>query len=127
MLQSLNWETLQACMVNMRLSIIYKAYYNLAIFPLLQYATPTTIHIRGHNIKFILPHWSKDVFKHSFLPVTLRAWNALPEAAVEADTLSHFKASLPGAPNCFYPALSGSVIVNCKLFSFSGITSHRQY
>ena len=51
------------------------------------------------NIKFILPHCSKDVFKHSFLPVTLRAWNALPQVAVEADTLNQFKASLPGATN----------------------------
>ncbi len=69
---------------------------NLAMFPLLQYAIPTTIHTRGHNIKFIC---SKGVYKHSFLPVTLRAWNALPQAAVEADTLNQFKASLPGATN----------------------------
>ncbi len=97
MLQALNWETLQARRVNMRLCIIYKAYYNLAMFPLLQYATPATIHTRGHNIKFILPHCSKDVYKHSFLPVVLRSWNALPQAAVEAATLDQFKASLPGA------------------------------
>ena len=99
MLQTLNWETLQARRVNMRLCIIYKAYYNLAMFPLLQYATPATIHTRGHNIKFILPHCSKDVYKYSFLPVVLRSWNALPQAAVEAATLDQFKASLPGATN----------------------------
>ncbi len=51
MFQSLNWETLQARRVNMCLWIIYKSYYNLAMFPVLQYATPTTIHTRGHNIK----------------------------------------------------------------------------
>ena len=46
MLQPLNWETLQACRVNiyMHLCIIYKAYHNLAMFPLLQYATPATLH-----------------------------------------------------------------------------------
>ncbi len=53
MVQSLNWETLQARRLNMRLCMVYKAYYNLAMFPLLQYATPATIHTRGHNLKFI--------------------------------------------------------------------------
>ena len=33
MLQSLNWKSLQPCRVNMRLCIIYKACYNLAMFP----------------------------------------------------------------------------------------------
>ena len=56
MLQSLDWETLESRRFNMRLCIIYKAYYNLAIFPLSDYATPITVQTRGNNIKFILPH-----------------------------------------------------------------------
>ena len=96
MLQSLDWETLESRRFNMRLCIIYKAYYNLAIFPLSDYATPITVQTRGNNIKFILPHCSKDVFKHSFLPAALRGWNALPQSAVEATSLELFKASLPG-------------------------------
>ncbi len=99
MLQSLNWETLQSRRVNMRLCIIYKAYHILAMFPLLDYATLQTVQTRGHNIKFILSHCSKDVYKHSFLPVALRGWNALPQSSVEAVTLTQFKASLPGATN----------------------------
>ena len=51
----------------MRLCISYKSYHNLAMFPLLDYATLSTIHT--HNLKFILPQCSKDVYKHSFLPV----------------------------------------------------------
>ena len=96
MLQSLDWETLESRRFNMRLCIIYKAYYNLAIFPLSDYTTPITVQTRGNNIKFILPHCSKDVFKHSFLPAALRGWNALPQSAVEATSLELFKASLPG-------------------------------
>ena len=34
-------------------------------------------HAEYSNIKVILPHCSKDVFKHSFLPGALRGWNAL--------------------------------------------------
>ncbi len=98
-LQSLNWETLQSRRVNMRLCIIYKAYYNLAMFPLLDSATLQTVQTGGHNIKFILPHCSKDVYKHSFLSVALRGWNALPLSVVESATLTQFKASFPGATN----------------------------
>ena len=43
----------------MRLCIIYKAYYNLAMFPLLDYATPVTVQTRDNNIKFILPTAAK--------------------------------------------------------------------
>ena len=96
MLQSLNWETLESCRFNMHLCIMYKAYYNLAMFPLLDYATPVTVQTWGNNTKFILPHCSKDVFKHSFLPAALIGWNALPQSAVEATSLELFKASLPG-------------------------------
>ena len=96
MLQSLNWETLESRRFNMHLCIIYKAYYNLAMFPLLDYATPVTVQIQGNNMKFILPHCSKDMFKHSFLPAELRGWNALPQSGVEATSLKLFKASLPG-------------------------------
>ena len=96
MLQSLNWETLESCRFNMHLCIIYKAYYNLAMFPLLDYATPVTVQTWSNNIKFILPHCSKNMFKHSFLPAALRGWNALPQSAVEATSLELFKASLPG-------------------------------
>ena len=96
MLQSLDWESLESCRFNMCLCIIYKAYYNLAMFPLLDYATPVTVQTRGNNTKFILPCCSKDVFKHSFLPAALRGWNALLQPAVEATSLELFKASLPG-------------------------------
>ena len=79
----------------MHLCIIYKAHYNLAMLPLLDYATPATTQTRDNNIKYILSHYSKDMFKHSFLSVALRGWNALPQMAVEATSLELFKASLP--------------------------------
>ena len=79
----------------MCLYIIYKAHYNLAMFPLLDYATPATIQAQGDSIKFILPHCSKDVFKHSFLPIALRGWNALLQSSVETTSLDLFNTRLP--------------------------------
>ena len=101
MLQSLNWETLQSCRLGKFASVDYlqSLNYNLAMFPLSDYATLQTVQTRGHNnnIKFILPHCSKDVYKHALLPVALRGWNALLQPVVESATLTQFKTSLPGA------------------------------
>ena len=61
--------------------------------PSLDYAVPTTIQTWGNNFKFVLPNWSKDMFKHSFLSIALKGWNTL--LAVENKSLELFKASLP--------------------------------
>ena len=78
--------------------MFYKVYYNLAVFPLFDYTSLAYDRTRGHTVKFVVPHCSKDLYKYSFLPATIRAWNLLPVEAVEASSLELFKASLPG-PN----------------------------
>ena len=97
MLNKLEWESLASRRKTMHLCMFYKAYYNLAVFPLLDYASLATTCTCGHNIKFLVPHCNKDIYRYSFLPSTIRAWNALPLASVEALTLEQFKASLPAA------------------------------
>ena len=97
MLNRLEWESLESCRKTMHLCMFYKAYYNLAVFPLLDYASLATTCMCSHNIKFLVPHCNKDIYRYSFLPSTIRAWNALPLALVEALTLAQFKASLPAA------------------------------
>ena len=63
MLQSTNWETLQACRVNM---------HYLQSLPQPRHVPPVTIchsatiHTWGHSIKFILLYCSKDVYKTLF-------------------------------------------------------------
>ena len=110
------------------------------IFPLLDNATPATVQTRSNNIKFILPHCNKDFFEHSFQPVALRGWNALPQSAVEATSLELFKGGRP--PKCYilmshwtgFFFCTEWLFLFCLLnahfpyyFSFSGtITSHRQ-
>ena len=67
---------------------------------------------RANNIKCILHHCSKDVFKHSFLPIAIRGLNALPQLALEATSLDLF---WPASQvlhtnivlNSFYPAQGG--------------------
>ena len=58
MLKSLDWETLESHRFNMCLCIIYKAYYNLAMFPLLDYATSVTVQTQGTG-------WERLIQSHS--------------------------------------------------------------
>ena len=97
MLNRLEWESLESHRKTIHLCMFYKAYYNLAVFPLLDYASLVTTCMHGHNIKFLVSHCNKDIYRSSFLPNTIRAWNSLPLALVEASTLEQFKASLPAA------------------------------
>ena len=127
MLQSLDWETLESRRLNMRLCIIYKTYYNLAIFPLSDYATPITVQTGGNNIKFILPTVAKmclntlSYLLHSEvgMPSHSEQWRLHPwNCSRLASQVLHTNA----APNCFYPALSGCFVVKCRfslLFFFS--------
>ena len=97
MLNRLEWESVESHRTTVHLYMFYKAYYNLAVFPLLDYASLATTCTHGHNIRFLVPHCNKDIYRYSFLPSTIRAWNALPLESVEASTLEQFKASLPAA------------------------------
>jgi len=49
---------------------------------------------RGHPRQFQRFQPTVDAFKYAFLPRTIPAWNALPQAVVEADSLDIFKRHL---------------------------------
>jgi len=46
---------------------------------------------RGHPRQFQRFQPIVDVFKYVFLPWTIQAWNALPQAVAEVDSLDIFK------------------------------------
>ena len=120
---------LQSHRLNMRLCIIYKAYYNLALFTLLDYATPATVQTLGNNIKFILPHYSKDVLT---LSCPLNSGVKMPSQL----SLDLFKASLRSVTYWCHTELFLSctewfiILFNAVfliIFPFLPITSRRQY
>ena len=136
MLQSINWETLESRRFNMHLCIIYKAYYNLAMFPLLDYATPVTVQTWGNNIKFILPHCSKDMFKTLFPTCYTQRLECPPTISSGGYILGIVQGQ---PPRCYILMLHQTVFIlhwvvvlllNAHFlyyFSFLPITSHRQY
>ena len=41
-----------------------------------------------HSLAFQIPSASKDVYKYSFFPHTIRGWNDLPESLISSSELS---------------------------------------
>ena len=120
-------ETLESRRFNMHLCIIYKAYYNLAMFPLLDYATPITVQpgvITSNSscptaAKMCLNTLSYLLHSEVGMPSHSQQWRLHPwNCSRPAFQVLHSNA----APNCFYPALSGCFVVKCTfslLFFFS--------
>ena len=48
----------------------------------------------NHNFKYTQYRATKNVYFYSHFPRTIREWNALPAAIVEADSLTRFQSGL---------------------------------
>ena len=89
MLSDLEWPSLQQRRNDLKLTLFYKAYYNLVDINI-----PLQKNPRGMQHKFIIPSSRTNIHLHSFFPSTVRLWNVLPDAAVESDTPDQFKTAL---------------------------------
>jgi len=93
MLTNLNWPSLEVRRTRARLIMFYKIItYSVAIYPeknLLIPADSRTRHASIHNYKHI--GTSKDSYKYSFFPRTVKQWNMLPVTAQTATTVDSFK------------------------------------
>ena len=93
MLQDLKWNTLETMRKKARLIMMYKMSHGLLDINLEQYLILSKeTRTRGsHKLKYQIPKVTKDVFKFSFFPRTLKDWNNLPEEIVVSDSLNIFK------------------------------------
>ena len=57
----------------------------------------------SHGFKYFIEHSSKDVFKYSYFPRTVREWNSLPSDIVSAKSLDIFKSMLSDYLRGDYP------------------------
>ena len=78
-LGQLKWESLKKRREDNRLILLYKGLKGKASIPT-DDLIPKTKHGRNqHSLAFQIPSASKDVYKYSFFPQTIRDWNDLPE------------------------------------------------
>ena len=92
MLRDLEWEPLATRRRNSRLVMMYKINHDLIDIPAATYLTTGDARTRGK--KYRQPTTSRDVYKNSFFPRTIRDWNHLPEHVKGARTIDGFKEQL---------------------------------
>lgn len=92
MLRKLNWESLQSRRECKRLSTLQKAitgHLSLPVGNLLQPAPRTSRHTNSQAFVTILA--TKDCYKNSYFPRTIRDWNSLPDNIVNIQEPHLFK------------------------------------
>jgi hypothetical protein len=96
MLDTLGWKTLEERRVESRLTMMYKISHNLVDFNTDQYLKlhPESRTRGSHPLKYQIPKATKDVFKYSYFPRTIREWNKLPAELVLSSSLDEFKTKL---------------------------------
>ena len=95
MLTNLGWDTLQQRRKNARLIFMFKILNGLINIPVCNSLTPSDTRTRSKNDKnFKFQRTTTSVGHSSFWPRTIKDWNNIPQAAVDATTVAGFKAAL---------------------------------
>ena len=93
MIQDLGWESLEQRRKHSRLMLLYKLINEVVNIPAKYHppklSTGHTTRKCGNN--FVLYNTTVNSFKYSFLPRTIKDWNALPDSAKTANSILTFK------------------------------------
>ena len=87
-LGQLKWESLKKRRKDNRLILLYKGLKGKARIPTDDLIPKTMRGRNQHSLAFQIPSASKDVYKYSFFPQTIRDWNDLPESQISSSELS---------------------------------------
>ena len=87
-LGQLKWESLKKRRNDNRLILLYKGLKGKAMIPTDDLIPKTRRGRNQHSLAFQIPSASKDVYKYSFFPQTIRDWNDLPESLISSSELS---------------------------------------
>jgi len=96
LLKDLNRAPLKDRRRDIRLARLFKIVMPVQADAILLPADPKTRHQHSFKFKHILSHTAQ--YKHSFFVRTVPEWNYLPEACVNADTITAFQAQLRHTP-----------------------------
>ena len=87
-LGQLKWESLKKRRKDKRLILLYKGLKGKARIPTDDHIPTTRRGRNQHSLAFQIPSASKDVYKYSFFPQSIRDWNDLPESLISSSELS---------------------------------------
>ena len=83
-LGQLKWESLKKRRKDNRLILLYKGLKCKAIVPTDDLIPKTRRCRNQHSMAFQIPIANTDVYKGSFFPQNIRAWNALPDSLISS-------------------------------------------
>ena len=86
--EELKWETLQKRRKDNRLILMYKGLKGKARIPTDDLIPKNRRCRNQHSSVFQIPSDSKDSYKKSLFPQTIRVWNALPDPLISSAELS---------------------------------------
>ena len=92
-LGQLKWESLKKRRKDNRLILLYKGLKGKARIPTDDLIPKTMPGRNQHSLAFQIPSASKDVYKYSFFPQTIRDWNDLPESLISSSEFSDDRVS----------------------------------
>ena len=97
MIATLGWRSLEQRWADAGLCLFYKILHGLVAVTLPDYIEPNT-HISRycHSMTFRQLQTSTEYYKHSFFPLAVVQWNALPKSVVCLPSLEAFKAAVWG-------------------------------
>ena len=87
-LEELKWETLQKRRKDNRLILLYKGLKGKARIPTDDLIPKNRCCRYQHSLVFQIPTASKDAYKKSFFPQTIRDWYVLPDSLISPAELS---------------------------------------
>ena len=95
MINTLQWPSLQHRRKIARLTMLKKFLDNEAVFSMSKIIPAPDRNRRAHSQQLVQIQAKQQYRLGSFLPRTIRDWNALPEYTLAADTLDAFKSRVP--------------------------------
>ena len=87
-LGQLKWESLKKRRKDNILILLYKGLKGKARIPTDHILPKSRLGRNQHSLAFQIPSASKDVYKYSFFPLTIRDWNDLPKSLISSSELS---------------------------------------
>ncbi|XP_071492163.1 uncharacterized protein [Diadema antillarum] len=97
MIEQLKWESLERRRNAASLFLMYKIQHNMAAINAQHYTSPMIVSNtrQYHPNKLLAIPTRTQLYRNSFFPRTVTAWNGLPKNALEATSLEACKGALP--------------------------------
>ena len=97
MIKDLNWRTLELRRIDSRLTLMYKATYDVVAIPATDLIPNTRQSRHNHQLVFRQIPTLKDYYKFTFFPRTIVHWNTLPFYIPVLPTVAQLSCYVPSS------------------------------